>query len=325
MYSTTKNAKTREQIATMVAHAFEGMQLAPHEQAIQELKDGWFNAAYAISLADGREVVLKIAPLPDADVLSYERNIMQTEVATMRLVQQNPAIPVPTIYFFDESLSICDSPYFFMQKIAGDNLEHVRATLEPVIQAKVDQQIGAIIHDINQFSGNYFGYQGNPELRGASWKATFIKLIDALLADGQRKHVELEYSYAEIRAAVLKHAAALDEVTTPYLVHWDAWNANFFVHDAKVVGIIDFERALWGDPLMEAQFRPFSGESLSNVMQGYGKIDFTPAEEQRNQLYSLYLALVMAIECYYRNYDTDVVRTLARQLLTTTMAWLKAH
>lgn len=325
MHSTTKNLKTRQQIAAMVAHAFAGMQLAPHADAVQELKDGWFNAAYAITLADGREFVLKIAPPPTADVMSYEKNIMQTEVAAMRLVQQNPAIPVPSIAFFDDSLSICDSAYFFMQKIAGTNLEQIRATLEPSIQAELDRQIGSIMHQINSFSGSYFGYEGNPDLRGTTWRATFIKLIDALLADGTRKHVAFDHSYAEIRNAVLKHAAALDAVTTPRLVHWDAWNGNFFVRDSTIVGIIDFERALWGDPLMEAQFRPFSGESLINFIDGYGTISVTPVAEQRCQLYSLYLALVMAIECYYRNYDTDVVRTFARQLLATTMAWLKAN
>ncbi len=322
MYSTTKNAKTREQIAIMVAHAFDGMLLAPHEQAIQELKDGWFNAAYSITLADGRELVLKIAPAQTVDVMSYEKQIMLTEVAAMRLVQQNPAIPVPHIYFFDQSLSVCDSAYFFMQKMPGANLEQLRATLEPTLQAAVDRQIGAIMREINSFTGSYFGYEGNPELRGTSWRATFIKIIDALLGDAKRKNVEFDYSYAEIRHAVLNHATALDEVTIPHLVHWDAWNGNFFVQDAQIVGIIDFERALWGDPLMEAQFRPFYSESLSNFIQGYGKISFTPAEEQRCQLYSLYLALVMAIECYYRNYDSDFMSTIARQLLATTMDWL---
>ncbi|XSG75756.1 hypothetical protein ACP8Y2_01895 [Herpetosiphon llansteffanensis] len=41
MHSTTKNLKTRQQIAAMVAHAFAGMQLAPHADAVQELKDGF--------------------------------------------------------------------------------------------------------------------------------------------------------------------------------------------------------------------------------------------------------------------------------------------
>ena len=95
MESKTKNRQTRDQIKAMVAKAFAGTALADGEEAILELKDGWFNVSYKIRLADGRLVVLKIAPPPEAEVMLYEKNIMATEVATMRLVRQNAAIPVP--------------------------------------------------------------------------------------------------------------------------------------------------------------------------------------------------------------------------------------
>ena len=84
MESTTKNRKTREQVARMVERAFGGTTLAAGEDAVSELKEGWFNAAYNVRLSDGREVILKIAPLKDAEVLAYEKNIMATEVASMR-------------------------------------------------------------------------------------------------------------------------------------------------------------------------------------------------------------------------------------------------
>ena len=76
----------------------------------------------------------------------------------------------------------------------------------------------------------------------------------------------------------------------------------FFVRGSQVVGIIDFERALWAEPLMEAQFRPlFSGDGVTSAMRGYDKTFFSFAEEQRYHLYSLHLALVMDTECYYRH------------------------
>jgi hypothetical protein len=45
MESKTKNTKTRPQIAAMAARAFGGTALADGEDAVRELKDGWFNAA----------------------------------------------------------------------------------------------------------------------------------------------------------------------------------------------------------------------------------------------------------------------------------------
>ena len=325
MESRTKNKKTREQIARMAARAFEGQGLAAGDDAIVELKEGWFNAAYSVRLADGREVILKIAPPVGAEVMQYEKNIMVTEVAAMRLVRQNPAIPVPLIYCYDDALDLCDAPYFFMEKIEGDNLEHVKASLPPKTQAAVDRQIGAIIREVNTFPGTYFGYDGNSDLRGQTWRETFLTLIETLLEDAANKQATFDYSYDELRAACRKHAPALDEIITPCLVHWDAWNPNFFVRNGKITGIIDFERALWAEPLMEAQFRRFGSDEVSDAMRGYGKIAFTFAEEQRNQLYTLHLALTMNIECYYRHYDTDDIFNMSRQFIAGAMAWLQAN
>lgn len=325
MESKTKNKKTRLQIEAMVGRAFAGLGLAPDEDTITELKDGWFNAAYDIRLADGRFVILKIAPPKGAEVMLYEKNLMATEVAAMRLVQQNPAIPVPEIYFFDNAHDLCDADYFFMEKIDGDNLEHVKASLPEATQAAIDQHIGEIIREINTFPGTYFGYDGNPELRAATWKDAFIKIVESVLEDAARKDVQFDFSYDALRAALHKHAPALDEITTPCLVHWDAWNPNFFVKNGRITGIIDFERALWAEPLMEAQFRPLYGPGITNSMRGYGKTSFTFAEEQRKNLYSLHLALVMNTECYYRNYDTDDIFNFSRQYIADTMAWLQAN
>ncbi len=325
MESKTKNKKTREQIESMALRAFNGVGLAAGEDAVVELKEGWYNVAYNVRLADGREVILKIAPPQDAEVMTYEKDIMETEVATMRLVRENPAIPTPEIYFFDQTMELCDSAYFFMEKLSGDNYTHAKDTLPPETQADLEFQTGEIVREINGFTGDYFGYPGNPDLRGATWKSAFLKIMESLLEDGRRKTVEYGHGYDEIRAAIQKHAPALDEITTPRLVHWDAWYSNVFVKDGRVTGILDFERALWADPLMEAQFRPFSGEGISDSLRGYGKTTFTFAEDQRNHLYTLHLALVMYTECFYRNYDSDFAFNLAKQLLDATMDWLKSN
>lgn len=309
----------------MVERAFGGTTLAIGEEAMSELKDGWFNAAYNVRLSDGREVILKIAPPQDAEVMTYEKGIMVTEVTAMRLVAQNPAIPVPEIYYFDTACDLCDSDYFFMEKLTGDNYDHVRASLSPEIQAQIDQSIGRIIRAINGFTGTYFGYDGNSALRGDTWKEAFIKIVESVLEDGLRKNAEYGFSVDDIRAAILKHTPALEAVTTPQLVHWDAWDPNFFVKDGQVTGILDFERALWADPLMEAQFRALAFGGVSESMKGYGKTTLTHEEDERCTLYTLHLALVMKTECYYRNYDTDDVSNMALQMIAPTLKWLQEN
>jgi aminoglycoside phosphotransferase (APT) family kinase protein len=325
MESATKNRKTRAQIAQMVDKSFGGLSLAEDQDAVTELTEGWFSAAYTVRLSDGREVILKIAPPEGVEILTYEKHMMPTEVATMRLVRENPAIPVPEVYYFDTERDVCDSEYFFMQKLTGDNYEHIKPSLSPEVRSHIDQQIGVIVRQIHSFTGPYFGYKGNSDLRAATWEETFIKIIDSVLADGLRKNADFGYSPDEIHSAILKHTHALDAVTIPQLVHWDTWNLNFFVKDGHVSGIIDFERALWADPLMESLFCMLTFAGVTESMHGYGKTTFTHAEIERCYLYTLHLALVMNTECYYRKYTSDTTSKRLKELLASTLSWLKDH
>ena len=206
----------------------------------------------------------------------------------------------------------------------GDNLEHVYAFLPKDIRGQIDHQIGVIIREVNQFTGSYFGYDGNPDLRGNSWRETFIAIMDSILEDGIRKNTDyFGFSVDDIRAVIHKHASSLDEITTPRLCHWDAWNPNIFVKDGHVVGVIDFERALWADPLIEAHFRALAfGSGVTESMIGYGKTTFTHAEDQRCQLYSLHLGILMKTECYYRHYETDHISNVSKELILPAMRWL---
>lgn len=325
MESKTKNRKSKEEIKEMVKRAFE-VDVSKDEDAITEINEGWFNAIYDIKLSNGSKVILKIAPKKDVEVMQYEKNIMATEVSIMNLVGRNPKIPVPKIYFYDNKHDLCDSDYFFMEKINGENLHNLRNKLSPEELTKIDIQIGEIIREINSFTGSYFGYDGNLDLCANTWKEAFIKIFNSILEDGRRKNVVYDYSYDEILSILFKHVDSLEEVTEPRLVHWDAWDLNFFVKDEKIVGIIDFERALWGDPLMEAQFRFLSfGMGINKSMEGYGKTSFTNKELQRCFLYTLHLGLIMVTETFYRNYDTDEVLNIGKQLMHLAIEWLKEN
>lgn len=320
MESKTKNKQNREVIEAMVKRSFHNIGLAQDEDAIVELKEGWFNVAYNVKLADGRETILKIAPPVDAEVLSYEKNIMSTEVNTMRLASKETDVIVPQVYYYDDKKDICDSDYFFMEKIIGNNYDNVKKDLSETIIKSINQQIGLCLKKVNDIEGrSYFGYDGNPDLQGNTWRETFLKMIDAILDDGKRKQVELICSYDEIYSLIEKNTHYLDAITKPHFVHWDCWDSNVFVREGKVVGILDFERVLWGDILIESIFR----FREINQLIGYGKTDFTPEEIVRCKLYDAYLYLVMVIECEYRHYDNDSVLQFGWNNLSDTIDWLR--
>lgn len=109
--SVTKGTVTEETIDRMVQRAFGEKALE-----MQELKEGYFNIAYRIRLKD-RNVVLKIAPSPEIRVMTCEKNIMFSEVDSMRMAAKRTKVPVPRILFYDNSGSVIDREYFFMEML----------------------------------------------------------------------------------------------------------------------------------------------------------------------------------------------------------------
>jgi aminoglycoside phosphotransferase (APT) family kinase protein len=283
----------------------------------EELKEGFFNAAYHLRLEDGFQCVLKIAPPPQVRVLRYEKNILRTEVETLRLVKARTEMPVPAILFHDESCTLLPSPFYAMEFVTGIPLHKLREALSPTEQASIDRAIGTYLRQMNAIENDKFGYYAQPESHFSRWKEAFVHMLETVLQDGRDANVALPLPDEEILALTLRHAAVMDEVSTACLVHWDLWDGNIFVEPQtkQITGIIDFERALWADPLMEVNFGAFGINR--NFLSGYGcDYPFAPAQEIRRSLYNVYLFLIMVIECTYRNYPTQDQENWARIKLT---------
>jgi len=233
MESKTKNRKTRQQIEAMAARAFDGMALAAGEDAIVEMKDGWFNASYRVGLADGRDVILKIAPPAGSEVLTYESNIMTTEVASMRLVDGTRPFRCPRSTF-----RRCPRPVRLGLLLHGEGRwrqPRARQGGHGSGGTRGDRPADRRDHSSGQTpSPARFSVTtetrscarppgGRPSSRSWSRSST---TAPARLSSMTRLR--------QIRVAVRNHAAALDEIATPCLVHWDAWDPNWFVRDGKV-------------------------------------------------------------------------------------------
>ncbi|MBT2292101.1 aminoglycoside phosphotransferase family protein [Paenibacillus albidus] len=300
MESYTKAKLEAGQLSQLVEAAF-GSEISLVSS--KELTGGMFNAAYDLELSNGKAVILKVAPSQEAETLSYEKNIMRTEVEALRLVHKMGMVPVPEVYSYDESLARIPYPYFFMEKIEGEPYNEVKGSLAPETIEEIETALGRYNRAINEVRGNHFGVfnQTAETGTGASWRDTFGSMMNGLLEDGQRLNVVLPASYEEVQQAIADYLPELDVVTEARLVHWDLWNGNVFVKDGRIVSIIDWERALWGDVLLEYYFRHF--ENSPGFNQGYGATFDSPNEARRKKLYDLYLDLILVIECYSRQYE----------------------
>ena len=296
-------------------------------RSFTELKDGMFNTAALLELEDGLKCVLKAAPPEDVTVLAYERDIMRAEVEAMQLVRERvEGIPVPQLYAYDTTRSLLPSSYFLMEFLPGTPLQRLRPSLSPQAQAQIEREMGCLASAIASVTGPAFGYWAQPEPPGTSWRTCFTHMLQGVIADGMAIDVRMPMPYADIFQLAEAHFDALDAVRVPRMVHWDIWDGNVFVdpQTLRVTGLIDFERAMWADPLIEAIFGRLSADT--EYVRGFGAPLFqTPAEYSRRALYNLYLFLIMTIECYYRKFENQNQENWARARLDETIGWLSEN
>lgn len=294
-----KHKVTKERLSLLMEQTFG---VAAKES--EELSDGWANTAYRVELSDGKTVIVKVAPQASVKMMSYEKGLMKTEVETLRRMKEIGGIPVPAVLAYDAVGDILGSEYFIMEKLEGTPYNKVKDSLSEAERYGIEFELGTYNRRINELVGERFGLYTaaeEEEEHSASWRETFHKLILSVLEDGRAAGVALPVDYETIEQEIAARLDCLDEVTVPRLVHWDLWDGNVFAQDGRITGIIDFERALWGDPLMEVYFGRFNRSD--GFLQGYGMGELTSAEKNRRALYSLYLDLILAIECAYRLYE----------------------
>ncbi|QAY65816.1 phosphotransferase family protein [Paenibacillus protaetiae] len=297
MESSNKYRLAEQEIKSIVYHAF-----GQSYRSAKELADGWANMAYLIALEDGRKVVLKIAPPKDRPVMRYEKNMMKTEVEAMRLAASIPGLPVPGLYMHDSSCTLIPTEYFIMAYIEGTSFNHIKAALTPEERETIVYRLGSYSRQINAIRGGYFGSLQHGAGSHGTWPEVFGKMIADVLEDGKDMNVRFPVSYDEIEKEILRSEHLLDGVSEAALVHWDLWDGNVLIHEGEISGIIDFERAFWGDPLCEYYFGRYMAGSASSFYAGYGIHGLTETEQRRRVLYDLYLDLILVIECEYRNY-----------------------
>ncbi|KDN17511.1 aminoglycoside phosphotransferase family protein [Amycolatopsis rifamycinica] len=242
----------------------------------EEIGGGTYNRAVRLVLADGRRLVLKIAP--SAPGLTYEHDLLETEAEYYRLASG----PLPSV--------VGAGPGFLlMTEVPGVPWSEVSGT-GPHLRT----ELGAIVARLHETTGDGFGYLQDPP--HPTWPAAFTAMVDAILSDAVRYRVRLPRPGAEIAHLVRRHEPLLAQVTTPVLVHFDLWRGNILLDGGHVSGIIDAERAFWGDPVAEFVSLTLFRDLDEPLLTGYGAASLDAPARRRLTLYRVYLGLIMLVE-----------------------------
>jgi aminoglycoside phosphotransferase (APT) family kinase protein len=283
-------------------------------QTLEVLEGGFFASVYLATLEDKRKVVFKIAPA-NRHLMTYEQDLIHAEVAMLHLFKQLN-LPVPNVIAFDATRQFLETPFLLLEFLEGQSFSQIKANLSAQTRSRIEQQTGQILKQIHAIKGTGFGGIAPQAVRHETWREAFLELFGAVLRDAAKRNVALPFDLATLEHQVRSAAVVLDIVTEPRLVMFDLWDGNLLIkpQQASISGMIDLERALWADPLLEYQFKTFAPEAA--FLEGYGSNPLLePSAAMRRSLYNVFLALIMVIECTYRKYASPEPEQWSRAML----------
>jgi aminoglycoside phosphotransferase (APT) family kinase protein len=278
---------------------------------------GTFNDVHLVNLADGTRLVVKLPPASGTPLLRYERQgILGTEALYYRLAGECGGVTVPAVVAVDAADAA--GGYLVMTECPGIPWPELTPPPAGRERDELRAALGVQVARLHTITGTGFGYPSESvgPLR-ESWRAAFLDMVTAVLADAETFAVTLPRPIADIRRWFDDRAVVLDKVTTPVLVHFDLWDGNILVEPSsaghRISALIDAERAFWGDPLAEFVSLALYGdiERDTAFLDGYrgagGTVTFDVAARRRLSLYRAYLYLIMWVETVPRGFGPDLL------------------
>ena len=279
---------------------------------LELLTGGMFATTYRATLTDGTRVIVKTAPTATDRLLTYELDLLRSEAQVYALAADRPDLLMPQILHEDFTRAVLPSDVLVVTHVPGVPMLDAGELSAPV-RARLHSDLGALMARLHTMHGDRFGYLNAASgLVAETWPDAFGLMVGALLDDAARWGTPLPVD--EVRAALVRHADALAEITTPTLVHTDLWPGNLFIDPTtgELVGVIDTERSAWADPLLELVGRdPFARtDPAADLLAAYesagGRCELgTASGRTRFALYRMYLGLVMTVEIAPRAFAGD--------------------
>lgn len=295
----TKNKQTKDSIIRMAKAAFPQRGIPQ----ITELTEGMCNAAYELIYEDGFRTILKISSPIKTGFMTNECNLMEAEVKAMKIVAEKTEIKVATVYKYDTTKELCDGDYFFMESLEGTSWISAIDSLGEEINSKLRMEVGKLQKQLSEITGEKFGLLGEHTHQFNNLYEFAYFLISNVLSDAVKRDVEIGVPRDEILAKLSRDKGFFEAIKTPTLVHWDMWEGNIFVKEGNITGVIDWERAMWGEPFMDDRFRYHNRHD--DFLKGFGISEFSEDELRRVYWYDILLYLTMMTEVTYREYEDD--------------------
>lgn len=224
-------------------------------RSIVEIGSGTFNNTYHVTFASSRRVILRVAPGGDARIFRHEAGLMRRDYAIQPFLAPIRHL-LPRTLVADFSHELISRDYMFQSFLPGDIWGEVKSTMTDEENQAVWRQLGVLAGRLNLITGDAFGCPA-PFPRFPSWSRFVEHELNGMIQDA----VDLAFDPADavrLLGLIQRHRRLLDHVQSPGLAHGDLWPNNIVIGRSEgkpvITGILDTERAYWGDPLMDWTF-----------------------------------------------------------------------
>jgi len=265
--------------------------LGPGALSLRRCSTGKFNTTYFIEGAPGPQV-LRVAPPDDpGDNLFYEYRMMRQEPGVHAVLRERTDAPVPEIMAYDFSHQRVPRDYLLMERMPGVPLsQHSGLGARDFNETLF--AVGGVLKASHAIHNERYGYVGEhrPMEPQADWTGAFVIMWNKLLDDIERAGGYHKSEADSMRRLLERHLAAFNRREPASLLHMDVWAQNILADNrGRLTGLLDWDRACWGDPEIEFAVLDYCGISEPAFWEGYGTRRETDAEaEIRRIFYLLY-------------------------------------
>ena len=248
-------------------------QLGAGDWQVTSFGAGKFSEVFAAESRRGR-YILRVAPPDSLRQLFYEYGMMRQEPGIHTRLLGETDVPVPPIVAFDFARRIIDRDYLIMPRLAGISLS--QAGLSPAAGRRALRQWGQYVAQIHSLTNpeNRFGYLGEHNCMDpqSTWTEAFAVMYRKELADIVNCGIYTPATAQASMELLEENLQVFEACTTSRLLHGDLWGTNLLVkEDGEVTGVLDFDRACWGDVEWDLAIAEYCGVTRPPFWEGYGR------------------------------------------------------
>lgn len=241
-------------------------------RGIERVSTGKFNSTFFVQVVSD-DLVVRVAPPSDAGFIFYEKNMMAQEPELHRLLRKQTSIPVPEIFVYDTDHDIIERDFLIMERLPGIPASQA-GFLNQTMWNDVLGQIGGMLKEVHGITTNRYGYLGahQPLPPQPTWQHAFTLMWQTMINQIHEVGAFTDAERDELLQGFDDHRQAFAVDAPASLLHMDVWAQNILINrEGEVTGLIDWDRACWGDPEIEFAVLDYCGISEPSFWRRYGK------------------------------------------------------